>query len=109
MFYLGWNWTNDCGTIPIDGDWDNVVSEDDLIFLQYTGLKDRNGKEIYEGDMLDIQLHTPALVVWHEKFASFALERKGWMFSHWFGESVNPEETTIIGNIYDNPSLLEAK
>ena len=71
--------------------------------MQYTGLKDKNGKEIYEGDLLKQKI----IVKWNEKFASWCLYREGWMFTHWFGESCNPEECEIIGNIYENPELLK--
>ena len=74
---------------------------------QFTGLKDKNEKDIFKGDILKTATHKPMVVGWSEKFASFILSRSGWAFSHWFGESCNPEYCEIIGNKYDNPELLQ--
>ena len=41
----------------------------------------------------------------NEKYASWTLTRKGWMYNHFFGEAQDPEECVIIGNIFDNPEL----
>ena len=76
------------------------------IIMQYTGLKDKNGKEIYEGDILTIITEKPMIVKWSDKFASWCLYRDGWMFAHWFGESCQPEQCIVIGNIYENPELI---
>ena len=78
---------------------------------QYTGLKDTNGKEIYEGDIIrsfdsngEAILH---YIVWEE--ARFVALYKGRNFSHkcflkqdWLDEF----EKEVIGNIYDNKNLL---
>ncbi|MGA9651939.1 YopX family protein [Pedobacter sp.] len=73
---------------------------------QYTGLKDKNDVEIYDGDILETERGKNMIVSWNEKFASFSLSRQDWAFTHWFGESCDPIDCTIIGNIHDNPELV---
>src|SRR5437762_1575081 len=76
-------------------------------YLQYTGLKDKNGKEIYEGDILKLGTRiTPFVVSWNEleemhkgMFWGYHLP----MSQHGFDIKV----FEVIGNIYENPVLLE--
>lgn len=94
-------------------------SDDDFIVEQYTGLKDKNGKEIYEGDIVDIIFPTKLRGVeehqiWVCRFgikrAGFVLNREtsARIFSLTFGE-INAKNIAveIIGNIHENPNLLE--
>ena len=39
------------------------------------------------------------------EYASWALERKGWVYDHFFGEAEDPEDCIVVGNIFDNPQL----
>ncbi len=82
----------------------------DLEILQFIGRHDKNGKEIYDGYILIAEPDKPPMVVkWSEKFASWCLYRDGWAFAHWFGEACDPEQCEVIGNIYENPELMEDK
>jgi len=85
--------------------WSSV--RNDSIIMQYTGLNDKNGTEIYDGDILTTETGKPMIVKWNERFASWCLYRDDWMFAHWFGESCQPEECVVIGNRYENPELLQ--
>ena len=76
---------------------------------QFTNVLDKNGKEIYEGDIINTSSDKMMLVSWNKEFASFCLDKKGWLYSHWFGESCNPEECEVMGNIYENPELLSKR
>lgn len=80
--------------------WETV---ENAVIMQFTGLYDKNGKEIYEGDVWLLQgSDTPRVIVWH---------RYGWWFQYPGSAVTKPVEWTedgeIIGNIYENPELLE--
>ena len=78
---------------------------------QSTGLFDKNGKEIFEGDILDYK-GRKALVRWHGSYASFIyrfvdeLQKRN---TEWKPLYLAYMKCEIIGNIYENPELLEDK
>jgi hypothetical protein len=78
-----------------------------VIFMQFTGLTDKNGKSIYEGDYIKSGYDTTLEVYWSNKFAQFRFKERG----HGNQECLfwDLEQFEVIGNIYENPELMEAK
>ncbi len=83
-----------------------------FVLVQYTGILDKNGKEIYEGDIVkwhipkDEPLKWRSLVIW--KDCCFWLQQYennklgGYTFIYNRGDDIE-----VIGNIYENPELLK--
>lgn len=79
-----------------------------FILMQYTGLKDKNGKEIYEGDILRFSDVDTAIVEWNKEYASFIVKpiQDYYFDSEILGNAIENNKEEVIGNIYDNPELL---
>jgi len=77
--------------------------------MQYTGLKDKNGKEIYEGDVVKMGWPYEGVlseINWNEKNSGFEPFTAPRLDGHEW-ENMNGEDVEVIGNIYENPELLE--
>ncbi len=73
--------------------------------IQSTGLTDKNGKLIYEGDILKDDTDILASVVWEDEEAKFIIEEKNRYVVDISSDIC--DEIEVIGNIYENSELLE--
>lgn len=81
----------------------------DIELMQYTGLKDKNNKEIYEGDILFESFGERYYKVVFEN-GSFRAEFKGDFEWHHFDLiDVVIQGCEVVGNIYENPELMEER
>lgn len=92
--------------------WKDSVDDEVAILTQFTGLKDKNGKEIYEWDLFQVAKNHVYQVKystggennyeWHGAcFILFIDDEKKFPFDEWA-----MEHGEVIGNIYENPELL---
>jgi len=85
-----------------------------LEIMQYTGLRDKNGREIYEGDVVEswyddvtrgiATVRTQGMI--QSVRGGFVIHESDWISYPMIGLS---RKTKVIGNIYENPELLERK
>ena len=100
-------------TITSFYNYENVYRfEDEKVkLMQYTGLKDKNGKEIYEGDIVLIKLDETS--TWHKTVVGFKkgafiadlIDKEDYVYI--FHHGFTGDDFEIIGNVYENKNLLE--
>ena len=101
--------------VNFDGVTRYFIEGSNYIKIQFTGLYDKNGKEIWEGDVLKIlqtatdgsDYYENFVIEWDKKYASFEAINNDYSLPY-FSEELQDKNTPIevIGNIYENPELI---
>lgn len=103
------------GSKVLSAPWGTVsftTNDKNFVIQRYTGLKDKNNKEIYEGDILQFRDYSPVEVKYgqysldHIKYIGFFLEGRGDNGIYINMLIKNPKNFMIIGNIFENKELL---
>ena len=95
----------------------NYYKFDDIVLMQSTGLTDKNGKEIFEGDVVT-DGHTKGDIKNHPTLGFYMVDDDG--VERWFSDNATIEDfgedvetaariLEILGNIYTNPELAEVE
>ena len=100
------------GSTSVPLKFEDERNGEDVILMQSTGLRDKNDKEIFEGDILACKTDDEVInlnVFWDEEHALFMFESKKYNEQEPLAELVenNTYPFEIIGNVYENPELLE--
>lgn len=101
-----------------DGEWCSWIAEcDDIIHYkvdkntlsQFTGLLDKDGKEIYEGDIVHLDTWKPHAmqIAFIEGAFCLADENGAFLGDIHYANHAGINQCTILGNVFDNPELLK--
>ena len=100
----------------VAGDW---IVNNDLHLMQSTGLHDKNGKEIFEGDVVKRYRSPFFKAKWEYQIETVLKEKASLLLGREFGKNfgtipfdspfAKSDLLEVIGNIYENPELLEEK
>ena len=84
----------------LEEEWTDDGPKENIVFQEWTGLKDKNGRMVFEGDIVSEPGYKDNFV--------FKFENGGNYYNDWMGfEMPSVEEFEVIGNIFENPEMLK--
>lgn len=112
--YLGFTGKGELEQIGLVNDYGNYykIVDSGFVLMQFTGLKDKNGKEIYEGDVIGEDKEVFGVIIWDKENARFGvkfrdrIDKSRMPITEWF-DTWKWRNWGVIGNIYENPKLLK--
>jgi uncharacterized phage protein (TIGR01671 family) len=84
----------------------NYQGAEQFIFMQFTGLHDKNGKEIYEGDIIRDAFGNKTGIVSYNRYSA-SYEIYDYEGIHLFTDNNSIQFFEVIGNRFENPELLK--
>jgi len=93
---------SDVSTMPMMPEIRHADGDTGTIYLQWTGLLDKNGKEIYEGDVCKGHDGGNWEIYWREEPAGWGVRSE----ANEFNLRCTKIDLDVLGNIYENPELL---
>ena len=107
------------GSTSVPLKFEDKRNGEDVVLMQSTGLKDKNGKEIFEGDVVKRYRSPFFKAKWEYQIETVIKEKASLLLGREFGKNFGtiPFDSPfaesvlleVIGNIYENPELLEEK
>ena len=113
MYYDAYPFRNDTLLLSYDEIAFDEVPASDFILMQSTGIKDKNGKEIFEGDVVKYEVGRYTYteeVAYDKNFAGFGVKDADANIIFTVGElaeDIDLSSLEVVGSIYENPELLE--
>ena len=113
MYYDVYPFKDDTLLLSYDEIAFDEVPASDFVLMQSTGIKDKNGKQIFEGDVVKYEVGRNTYteeVAYDKNFAGFGVKDAKANVVFTFGElteDIGIISLEVIGSIYENPELLE--